>query len=434
MATFSKDLSVTSSGVYTLEMNLVPTGSTATPVNDIQTWLHCANIWNKNYTTLAQVLADTSTLNSLIQSNNAADYMARSTDWAANPGLVPKMTSNSTPSGEAFGSTQQDDYYHAFDQLTGASGGNYGWLPLASDTSPYVAYGFPSAVKVNGNAYVGLCSYAFTSTSIKGYIEASNSKTGTWTAISSEYTFSGLTTSASAYMTYYNVPISTNSTYRYYRLRFTSASCITGAKFVAVRNLQFYKYAKCVTEDQTAMTYIGANNYCANKLLADSTWCAAICNSTYFEKVLTTKVPTMTSNTTPSGEAFATSVYSDGYAAWHAFDNITSEYWASKSPNVVNCGLGYKFTSAVSVHRIAITDRGGNTSNVKNFKLQYLNSSNQWVDANNGAFVNSQTSGTKIFAPATSVTKSTQWRIWITSNYGATGETDVSGLQFYGRT
>ena len=66
MATLTKNLTISSQGVYALEMNLVPTGSTVTPVNDIQTWLHCADIWNKNYTTLAQVLADTSTLNSLI--------------------------------------------------------------------------------------------------------------------------------------------------------------------------------------------------------------------------------------------------------------------------------------------------------------------------------------------------------------------------------
>lgn len=68
---------------YNFEFHNTPTGSTATPVNVIQTWLHCADIWNKNYTTINQVLADTSTLLALISSNNAADYMARSTSWAS---------------------------------------------------------------------------------------------------------------------------------------------------------------------------------------------------------------------------------------------------------------------------------------------------------------------------------------------------------------
>lgn len=135
----------------------IPTGSSVTPVANVQTWLHCANIWNKSYTTIAQVLADASTLQALIASNNAADYMARSTSWAS-----------------------------------------------------------------------------------------------------------------------------------------------------------------AVTANSSAMTYIGANNYCANKLLADSTWLNAICNSTYFESVLNVKVPTMTSNTTPSGVA---SCSNDNSRAYTLFDN-----------------------------------------------------------------------------------------------------------------
>lgn len=61
----------------------IPDGSTVTPTDDIQIWLHCANIWDKNYTTISQVLADASTLLTLIASNNAVDYMARSTSWSS---------------------------------------------------------------------------------------------------------------------------------------------------------------------------------------------------------------------------------------------------------------------------------------------------------------------------------------------------------------
>lgn len=141
----------------------IPTGSTVTPVNDIQIWLHCADIWNMNYTTIEQVLADASTLQALIASNNAADYMARSTSWASS-----------------------------------------------------------------------------------------------------------------------------------------------------------------VTANSSAMAYIGANNYCADKLLANSTWCTAICNSTYFENVLNVKVPTMTSNTAPSGEAFGSTLWS-GSNHYYAFDGVVND-------------------------------------------------------------------------------------------------------------
>ena len=37
----------------------IPNGKTVTPTDDIQTWLHCAGIFDNNYTTLAQVLNDT---------------------------------------------------------------------------------------------------------------------------------------------------------------------------------------------------------------------------------------------------------------------------------------------------------------------------------------------------------------------------------------
>lgn len=76
----------------------IPTGATVTPINDVQIWMHCANVWDKNYTTISQVLADTSLVTTLIASNNAADYMARSTSWAnsvtANASAMTKIGAN----------------------------------------------------------------------------------------------------------------------------------------------------------------------------------------------------------------------------------------------------------------------------------------------------------------------------------------------------
>lgn len=171
---------------YNFEFHATPTGSTATPVNVIQTWLHCADIWNKTYTTINQVLADTSTLLALISSNNAADYMARSTNWASS-----------------------------------------------------------------------------------------------------------------------------------------------------------------VSANQTAMGYIGNNNYCATKLLANSTWCNAICNSTYFESVLNAKVPTMTSDTTPSGVVSGSAPYNYNYL-WYAFDNTNTKgaYSAEEPTNII-----YEFPTAKKIYK-----------------------------------------------------------------------------------
>lgn len=190
-----------------VDLHHIPTGSSATPINDIQTWLHCANIWDKSYTTISQVLSDTSLVTTLIASNNAVDYMARSTSWASS-----------------------------------------------------------------------------------------------------------------------------------------------------------------VAANSSAMTKIGANDYCANKLLADSTWLTAICNSTYFESVLNVKVPTMTSNTTPSGEASASSVFdSASYSAYKAFDGTLSYGWQSTSGS--GQWLQYKFQSAMAIKMICVNiPTVATSSNWRTFK------------------------------------------------------------------
>ena len=64
------------------EVALAPNGSTVTPTDDIQTWLHCANIFDKQYTTVSQVVADKTTLNALVQNENANDYLVRSTTFS----------------------------------------------------------------------------------------------------------------------------------------------------------------------------------------------------------------------------------------------------------------------------------------------------------------------------------------------------------------
>lgn len=170
-----------------IELHFIPNGSTITPTDDVQIWLHCAGIWDKDYTTVSQVLSDSSTLQALIASNNAADYMARSTTWASG-----------------------------------------------------------------------------------------------------------------------------------------------------------------VTADASAMTYIGLNNYCANKLLANSTWLNAICNSTYFENVLTIKIPTMTSDTAPSGIASSQSNWGGTTRsyAYNAFDQKSNTMWQSAA-NSGNQWLQYQFANAM---------------------------------------------------------------------------------------
>ena len=146
---------------FEAELIAIPEGSTVLPTDDIQTWLFCAGIFDKTYTTISEVLSDGSTVTTLIASNNACDYMARSTTWAsdvcadssamtkigandycANKLLsnstwlnaicnstyfesvlnvkVPTMTDATTPSGRVFASSQiaSGEAWHAFDKTS----------------------------------------------------------------------------------------------------------------------------------------------------------------------------------------------------------------------------------------------------------------------------------------------------------------------------
>lgn len=258
------------------ELNAIPDGATATPTDDIQTWLNCANIWDKNYTTISQVLADSATVTALIASNNAADYMARSTSWA-------------------------------------------------------------------------------------------------------------------------------NS----------------------------------VTANSSAMTKIGANDYCADKLLADSTWLTAICDSTYFESVLNVKVPTMTSDTTPSGTAFADSNIPGGYA-YLAFDNNASTGWrpaSLDSRTSYGSRIGYIFTSPTCVKKAVFTIQSSYNVPTTNCKLRGSNDGNTWNDISDvSKFSLSNTSKT-ITLKGTSITAYRRIALFADAlNVNNQFSSQCNSVQFYGRS
>ena len=150
-------------------------GSTET-ANDVQILLYCADIYNKSYTTISQVLADSSSLAQIISSQNAIDYLVRSTTWATDVcsdsgamgliGLnnyasntlladstwlnsicnstyfesvlnvkVPVMTSDTTPSGIVTCSS----VYGAFKGYMAFEGSNGRWLS-SSKTDQWIAY------------------------------------------------------------------------------------------------------------------------------------------------------------------------------------------------------------------------------------------------------------------------------------------------------
>ncbi|MHB0943219.1 discoidin domain-containing protein [Paenibacillus sp. ALE1] len=70
-------------------------------------------------------------------------------------------------------------------------------------------------------------------------------------------------------------------------------------------------------------------------------------------------IPTMTSNTTPSGTASASTEYGDRWKAWNAFDHSVDDYgWVAASGNTTGW-LCYKFPSSIRITRYTITMRSG---------------------------------------------------------------------------
>ena len=404
----------------------VPEGATVTPTNDIQTWLHCANITDKTYTTLAEVLADETTFEMLLADNNACDYMARSTDWAVAEGLVPVMTSNTTPEGVAsasseYMSAQYGNYpaYKAFNEDSATSG----WVP-ASDGKTYqwIAYQFDTPVIVN-RVY---CKGFSANTSKTWQLQGSNTgNENDWHDIGNTFTvIAGSGVEVTAH-------IENTTAYSHYRL-YSNTS--VGASNDYGLKLQFYKADITTSED--AMSMVGHYDYCSEKLLGNMTWRNAICNSEYFESVLNTKVPAMTSATAPSGEVIANSYYTT-YYPYYVFSssaNTSSSYTWEGQGNGSNVGwIGYEFTSPVVVNRVYLENRNEDSvpRAIKKFKVQGYNGSS-WVDVSTELTNASSAKKVGAYYTFSNTTAYTKYRIFITDVYD-TSYYGIGKLQFYGR-
>lgn len=260
----SDSVVISASGSYSASIYITPTGSTVTPTDDIQTWLNCASIFDKNYTTLSAVLADSTTLAALMLSHNAVDYLVRSTTWASD-----------------------------------------------------------------------------------------------------------------------------------------------------------------ICADSTAMTDIGADDYCADTLLADSTWRTAICDSQYFESVLTTKVPTMTSNTAPRGVVSVESYYQSFYG-YNAFDNDNTTLWNSDAH--IPTWIQYDFGSAVTVYKSYLI-RSSNY--IKKYIIKGSNDGNNFDNLFTSETLSNSSSDKTFTDILTTVGAYRYYRFYISEAYASAAA--IQTLQFYGR-
>ena len=391
----------------------IPDGATVLPTDDIQILLNCADIWDKSYTALNELLADADTLLAVINSENAVNYLVRSTTWAAPKMLVPEMTSNNTPSGICLcdSNVSGEEAYKAFDR----NNSTY-WESNVANTT--------------GGQWVG---YKFTTPQIIDYL-INRSSAGATNNVKVQYSDddvnwvdTGDTYNIKNSDGDKKVSVTVDSAHYSYRIYCTSASSTTR---LATTELNFY--SPSISESADAMAYIGQNNYCANTLLADATWCEAICRSEYFESVLNVKVPTMTSNTTPSGECFGSAVHPD-HRYYYAFDGNTSTHWYSPwNQNPTNGYIGYKFVSA-SMCKVMAYNCQSIASNHKplGIKVQGSNDGVTYIDLASASWEKNNNPETVFFASNT--TKYLYYRMFISGGTTTNQQAGATELQFYGR-
>ena len=317
-------VAVSQQTTYYVTLSSVPDGRTVLPTDDVSIWLACGQR-SETYTTLSQVLADSTCLSALISDSNAVDYLVRSKSFAKSEALVPAMTDNTHPSGEAFASVSYSTNlpYKAFDNNTST------YWNTSSNSNEYVGYTFTSAKIVTGISLLPDFTGTSTYNKVKNF-KVQGSNDGFVSDINDLYEGTAESTNSP---TVQRFNFANSTAYTSYRL-FVIDTYSTAN--IGVISLQFYNVAEGLTDNATAMSYIGLNNYASNTLLADSTWCSAICNSTYFESVLNVKAPIMTSDTTPSGYVASANNYASGYNPYKAFDGNDSTCW--KLPSASSSG------------------------------------------------------------------------------------------------
>ena len=188
-------------------------------------------------------------------------------------------------------------------------------------------------------------------------------------------------------------------------------------------------WASTICADADAMMRLGKYDYACDALLADSTWASAIVGSSYADYVIEPLVPTMTSNTTPKGECFASSELSS-YYAYFAFDGKTDANHKYVANSNANQFVGYHFIVPTKVFKVYVLNESEvQKQGVKNCKVQYSDDNDTWRDAS--SILTVPKNGNLTIEIQESEWHE-YWRLYCIDNYGETYLT-VQELQFYGR-
>lgn len=128
-------------------------------------------------------------------------------------------------------------------------------------------------------------------------------------------------------------------------------------------------------------------------------------------------IPTMTSNTTPSGTASASSDNGSGYAAWKTMDNDNATYWATN--NTTTGWIRYQFPAAHIVVKYTMTASSALTSSTpKNWTFEGSNDGTNWTTLDTQTNQTGWTSNQKRTYTFSNTTAYSYYRINVSVNNG----------------
>ena len=137
--------------------------------------------------------------------------------------------------------------------------------------------------------------------------------------------------------------------------------------------------------------------------------------------------PVMTSDTTPSGVASASSIYSTSYVPYRAFDG-SSGIWCSQSGAPINQQwLRYDFPTPVFLHSLVVTP--GADGPIKDFRLEYSDDGTSWLTAMTGTFASGGASAVHKIEQA--LGQHRYWRIFAITGHN-TSYVSLSDVRFRG--
>lgn len=227
--------------------------------------------------------------------------------------MIPKMTSNTAPSGTATASSAFDTttyaIYRAFDQTPSSF-----WSTTSGVATGWIAYEFTSPQTISKYT-------------IQGRSDAGDGSPKNWT-------FEGWNGVSWVVLdTRSNETAWSNGEKRAYSFS---------------NEVAYSKYQLNVT----------ANNGRATLNIAE----IEMIEITTTAMVTTTEtllIPQMTSDSTPSGTVTTSSVWSEEWAGYKAFDRSNSTYWCTSSGNAIGW-IAYEFTSAQTVSKYTLRARDDN--------------------------------------------------------------------------